>query len=67
MNNDDFRITLYAARINKGLSRAEVAKRVGISVNLLGRYETGRAEPKASTVQALCEVYEIGIERLRFD
>ena len=67
MNNDDLRITLYAARVNAGYSRSEVSRLTGLSLQTIGKYEAGQAEPKASMLQKLCLLYGVGIEQLRFD
>lgn len=67
MNKEDFRISLYAARVNAGYSRAEVSKITGLSVGTIGKYESGRGEPKASMIQTFCQLYDIGIDQLRFD
>ncbi len=66
--NDDFKITLYAARINAGLSRNEVCEAIpGLSLEMLGKIESGAIEPKVTLALKLCELYGISIDRLRFD
>ena len=54
--------TLYAIRINRCMSREYVHEMTGISVAMLGRYETGVSMPPATVVQKLCALYEVGIE-----
>ena len=39
------KVTLKAARINKGLSQEEAAKLIGVSVDTLGNYERGITYP----------------------
>lgn len=50
-------ITLKAARINKGLSQKEAAKRIGISVDTLSNYERGKSFPDVPTIRRIEEVY----------
>lgn len=50
-------ITLKAARINKGLSQKEAAKKIGISVDTLGNYERGRSFPDVPTIQRIERAY----------
>lgn len=66
MSQREFTLSLEAARVNAGLSRKQVEEKTGISVANLGRYERGAAEPKASHLQVLCQLYSVGIEDLRF-
>lgn len=65
MANSD--MTLYAARVNVGLTRKEVVQKTGIPYAMLGRYERCEIEPRATDLQKLCLLYDIGIENLRFD
>lgn len=46
---------------NKGISRAELAKRTGISMERIRELETGRADPKWSTVAVLAEALEVDL------
>ncbi|NYH52215.1 transcriptional regulator with XRE-family HTH domain [Nocardiopsis arvandica] len=55
---------LNRLRGNSGLSRAEVADRVGITDSTLWRYETGMTRPKPGDVAILLDVYGVhGAER----
>ena len=64
---DNFTLSLAAARVNTGLSRKEVSAKTGITISMLGRYETGKSEPRASDLQKLCALYHVRIDQLRFD
>ena len=66
MSGAKFTLSLYAARVNMGLSRKQVEEETGIPVALIGKYEREQAEPRASDVQKLCLLYRVGIEDLRF-
>ncbi|KIH97996.1 XRE family transcriptional regulator [Streptomonospora alba] len=50
---------LNRLREGSGLSRAEVAKRVGTTDTTIWRYETGLTRPKVSDVNTLLEVYGV--------
>lgn len=51
-------VTLKAARVNKGLSQKEAAKKIGISVDTLSNYERGKSFPDVPTIQRIEQVYE---------
>lgn len=67
MASSNMLISLYAARVNRDLTRKEVSQKTGIPYNRLGHYERGQAEPRATELQKLCILYDIGIDQLRFD
>ena len=50
---------LNRLRERSGLSRAQVADRIGTTDSTVWRYETGQSHPKVSDVGALLEVYGI--------
>ena len=55
---------LNRLRTDVGLSRAEVAQRVGLTDSTLWRYETGMTRPKPGDVAILLDVYGVqGTER----
>ncbi|GHC85279.1 transcriptional regulator [Nocardiopsis terrae] len=55
---------LNRLRDNSGLSRAEVAERIGSTDSTLWRYETGMTRPKPGDVAILLDVYGVhGAER----
>lgn len=59
-------ITLKAARINKGLKQAEAAKKLGISVDTLGKYERGVSFPNVPTIKRIEELYGVPYNDLIF-
>ena len=61
-----FQITLEAARVNKGYSQKEAAKKLGVSNCTLLRWEKGVSMPKANQVEAICNLYEIPYDMLIF-
>ena len=52
-------LTLRAARINKGLSRQEAAKLLGVGVSTIGNYERGVSYPDVPVIQKMEQVYGI--------
>lgn len=60
------RVTLPAARVNKGLTQADAAKEIGISVATLKNWESGKSFPKQPQIERLCEVYGVTYDDLFF-
>lgn len=52
-------LTLRAARINKGLSRQEAAKLLGVGVSTVGNYERGVSYPDVPVIRKMEQVYGI--------
>jgi transcriptional regulator with XRE-family HTH domain len=48
-----------AARGQLGLNQSEVAERVGISIEVYGRFERGLITPRLSTFLRLCDVLRV--------
>ena len=53
-----------AVRRSRGLSQAELARRLGISASAMGMYEQGRREPPAQTLVALSRELEVSTDFL---
>lgn len=58
-------ITLKAARVNAGLTQAEVEKRTGYARSTLTRWEGGKCYPRIDDLKVLCELYEIPVECIK--
>lgn len=52
-------ITLKAARINAGLTQAEIAEKVGVSKPTYKKWEQGTSEPKVSQFKQLCDALRV--------
>ena len=52
-------LRIAVLRVEKGLSQAELAKRIGVSTSAVGMYEQGRREP--SLVLLVCLAQELGV------
>ena len=62
----EFKISLAAARVNANLTQAEAAKRLGIANNTLIKWEKGEDFPKITQMRALCDLYQIEADYLKF-
>lgn len=61
------KISIKAARIDKGLSQAEAAKVLGIERRTLGKWENGKTHPDVRFLDKFAELYEIPGDQLRFN
>jgi transcriptional regulator with XRE-family HTH domain len=52
---------LRNARIERGLTQAEVARQVGVSVVSIYLWETGKTRPRAENLSALCKVLKLPV------
>lgn len=59
-------LTLKAIRVNKGLSREEASKLIGISVDTLGNYENGKSYPDVPVLKKIEEVYDTEYNKINF-
>jgi DNA-binding transcriptional regulator YiaG len=50
---------LHAARIHRGLSVAEVADHVGVSIASVYFWESGRARPRGANLAAICKLFKM--------
>lgn len=54
----------HSARVRAELTQAEVARRVGIQMEVYGRIERGEMFPSVPTLRRLCVALEIGSDEL---
>jgi transcriptional regulator with XRE-family HTH domain len=47
-----------------GWSQRELARRCNLAENMIGKYESGLAEPTASNLKVICDILEISIDYL---
>ena len=62
MTDASFRIGLAAARVNAGLSQAEVAEKLHVSNKTVCNWENGKAIPSFATVNSLSDMYKIPVD-----
>ena len=55
----DFQISMKAARINAGLSQAQVADKIGVSRVTITHWESGKFVPRADQFYKFCEVCNV--------
>lgn len=56
---DKIMLTLKAARVNRELSQRDVAEYLGISIDMLKRWESNKSYPPADKFLKLCGLYRI--------
>ncbi len=60
------RISLKAARVNAGYTQRESAKKLGVCLDTLKNYESGRTVPQYDTVERMSALYGISADFLFF-
>lgn len=55
---------MRAERVRNGLTIEQVSERIDVHPNAISRWENGKAEPSASNLIALCNLYECSPEYL---
>ena len=63
---NDFKITLKAARVNKGFSQIDAANALGVSVVTLRSWEKGITFPNVEQIKKLEDVYSVGYKDIIF-
>lgn len=58
---ENFKITLEAARVNAGLTQAELAEKMGVSRESVRAWETGAREMKTAYFYMFCDI--VGISK----
>ena len=59
-------LTLKAARVNKKLNQAEAAKKIGVSLSTLSKWESGKCFPSVKYIPRITEVYCVKYDDLIF-
>ena len=67
MEEDRYGRRIRAFRKLKRIQQTELAKRIGISVTILGRIERGEKQPTDEQLQSIADVLSIDIEELKGD
>ena len=58
----DTKMTLKAARVNAGLTLKDASKELGVGLQTLVSWETGKTSPTLRKTKRICEVYQIQIQ-----
>jgi transcriptional regulator with XRE-family HTH domain len=57
-------LTLRRARVKRGETQEEVARRAGLTIAAYARIERGMADPKWTTVKSIAEALDVSLGRL---
>ena len=60
------KLSLRAARVNKGLIQKEAAKRLQVSNKTLSHWENGVSFPNPLQIDAICNLYDVNYDDLSF-
>ena len=61
--NDQFRALLKTLRVEKGLTQADLAKRLGLPQSYVSKYEIGERRLDFVETVLVCDALGIGIEK----
>ncbi|HEY4623953.1 helix-turn-helix transcriptional regulator [Solibacillus sp. FSL R7-0668] len=65
MEDDYYGRRIRAFRKLKRIQQTGLAKRIGISVTILGRIERGEKQPSQAQLQSIADVFDIDIQELK--
>ena len=57
-------VRLRVSRINRGLTRKQVAELIDVSESLIGLYESGNRQPSLIVLIKLCAIYKVTADYL---
>ena len=60
------KVTLTAARVNAGMTQPEAAEALGIGVQTIINYETGKISPRIDTVLKMVDLYGVPLDEIDF-
>ena len=58
------RITMKAARINRGLTQADAAKALNVTKKTVGSWESGKTKPRLDKIEPICMLYECSYDEI---
>lgn len=59
MEVQDYMISLRAARVNAEMNQTEASKAIGVNINTLVKWETGKSKIDAISLRKLCKLYGV--------
>jgi len=62
--NSGFPERLKKLRLEKGLSQTEIAEKLGVNPNNIGRYERGESNPNTKFLKALADCLGVSVDYL---
>ncbi len=60
----DLQISLAAARVNAGLTQADVAKEMRLNKQTIVNWEKGKVIPKTAQLEMMCRIYKISADNI---
>ena len=60
--SDTFKISLASARVNAQMTQQQAAEAMKVSKSTIVAWEKGKAEPRASQIEMLCNLYRVPIQ-----
>ena len=61
------RITLAAARVNKGMTQEQLAEAVGVSKGTVGSWERGATKPNSDKIPVICKALEVHYDNIKWN
>lgn len=60
----EFKSMLKYLRERAGMSQLELAQKLGVAKSTIGMYESGRREPNFETMEAIADIFNVGMNFL---
>ncbi len=60
------RISLRAARVNKGLTQSDVGKALNVTKKTVGAWENGKSMPNVDKIDALCALLGVKYDDIQW-
>lgn len=60
------KISLKAARVNVGLTQTDAAELIGVNVNTIKNWESGKSFPNQPMIDRICSTYGLAYDQINF-
>ena len=60
------RVSLKAARVNKGLRQTDVATHLNVTRGTVWRWENGKSLPTADLIEPLCQLLDVTYDDIKW-
>lgn len=60
------RITIKAARVNKGLTQSDVGRELNVTKKTVGSWEKGKTMPKLELIDPLCNLLGVKYDDIQW-
>lgn len=58
------KLSLKAARVNKNMTQAQAAEKIGVTKDTVRRWETGKTSPRVNVVEKILSAYELSYDQV---